>query len=303
MSTSGPEPRVVRCRLLRPGNWIAFRIARLPQPWLLRLGAVLAWAGAPLLRRRRRIAARNLALCFPGLDDAARLRLLRATLRDTVMGALESLRGWFAPSDRLRGLYTVEGLEHLASARASGRGVLLVTGHLPHFELAGRLLGEASGQPVALHARRHNAPCMDRWIDGARRRAFATTIAKKDKDGLIEALRGGVAVLYLGDQDFSYHNAFVPFFGVPAATVTALPELMAASGAVALPTWMQRQPDGRYHLRIEPQWTGWPRGDPAADAARYMAELEAVVRQAPSQYLWVHRRFKTRPPGEPSLYA
>ena len=303
MRASAADAAAARCRLLRPANWIAARIARLPQAWLLRLGAALAWAGAPLLRRRRRIAARNLELCFPGLDEAARKRLLRASLRDTVTGALENLRGWFAPADHLRGLYSVEGLEHLAAARASRRGILLVTGHLPHFELAGRLLGEASGQPVALHARRHNAPCMDRWIDAARRRAFATTIAKKDREGLVAALRGGSAVLYLGDQDFSYHNAFVPFFGVPAATVTALPELMAASGAVALPTWMQRLGDGTYRLRIEPQWEDWPRGDPAADAARYMAELEAVVREAPSQYLWVHRRFKTRPPGEPDLYA
>ena len=78
---------------------------------------------------------------------------------------------------------------------------------------------------------------------------------------------------------------------------------MAASGARALPLWMQRHADGRYSLRIEPAWPGWPTGDARADAARYMAELEAVVRRAPSQYLWVHRRFKTRPPGEPGLYA
>src|SRR5690606_19450457 len=110
-------------------------------------------------------------------------------------------------------------------------------------------------------------------------------------------------VLYLGDQDFSYRNAFVPFFGVPAATVTALPGLMQEAGVAALPFWMQRGDDGRYRLRIEPQWPHWPTGDPAADAARYMAELETVVRRAPAQYLWVHRRFKTRPPGEPDLYA
>ena len=220
-----------------------------------------------------------------------------------MIGALETLRAWFAPGEALRDLYTVEGLEHLEAARASGRGVLLVSGHLPQFELAGRLLGEASGKRVSLLARRHNSPCLDRWIDAARHRAFATTIAKKDKDGLLEALRGGAAVLYLGDQDFSYHHVFVPFFGIPAATLTALPRLLAQSGAVALPMWMQRRPDGRYRLRIEPQWEGWPTGDPAADAARYMAELERVVGEAPSQYLWVHRRFKTRPPGEPDLYA
>lgn len=292
-----------RCAWTGVANRLGPALARLPQGWLLRLGAILAVAGAPLLRRRRRIAARNLALCFPELQAPARRRLLRSTLRDTVTGALETLRAWFAPPARLRPLYRAEGLEHLRDALSAGRGVLLVTGHLPHFELAGRLVGEALGRKVALHARRHNDPCVDAWIDAARQRAFSRTIAKKDKAALLSALRAGEAVLYLGDQDFSYRHAFVPFFGVPAATVTALPDLMRESGTAALPLWMQRQADGRYLLRIEPQWRDWPTGDPQADAARYMAELETVVRRQPSQYLWVHRRFKTRPPGEPDLYA
>ena len=290
---NAPAPR--GCAWTRPATWFAARGARLPQAWLLRLGALLAWRGAPLLARRRRIARRNLELCFPALEARARRALLRDTLRDTVVGALETLRAWYAPSATLRRLYEVDGLEHLRAARAAGRGVLLVTAHMPHFELCGRLLGEALGDKVALHARRHNDPCVDAWIDAGRRGAFSRTIAKKDKAALLETLRGGEAVLYLGDQDFSYHHAFVPFFGVPAATVTALPELMRATGAVALPLWMQRGPDGRYRLRIEPQWPGWPSGDAGADAARYMAELETVVRRYPSQYLWVHRRFKTRP--------
>ena len=292
-----------RCAWTGVARALARRLARWPQAWLLRLAVVLAWLAHPLLQRRRRIAARNLALCFPDLDRRAQRRLLRATMRDTVAGALETLRAWFAPAEALRGLCEVDGLEHLRAALAEGRGVLLVTGHMPHFELSGRLLGEALGRKVALHARRHNDPCLDQWIDDARRGAFSRTIAKKDKAALLAALREGEAVLYLGDQDFSYHHVFVPFFGVPAATVTALPELMEASGAPALPLWMQRHADGRYSLRIEPAWQGWPTGDARADAARYMAELEAVVRRAPSQYLWVHRRFKTRPPGEPGFYA
>ena len=292
-----------RCAWTGVARALARRLARWPQAWLLRLAVVLAWLAHPLLQRRRRIAARNLALCFPDLGRRAQRRLLRATMRDTVAGALETLRAWFAPAEALRGLCEVDGLEHLRAALAEGRGVLLVTGHMPHFELSGRLLGEALGRKVALHARRHNDPCLDQWIDDARRGAFSRTIAKKDKAALLAALREGEAVLYLGDQDFSYHHVFVPFFGVPAATVTALPELMEASGAPALPLWMQRHADGRYSLRIEPAWPGWPTGDARADAARYMAELEAVVRRAPSQYLWVHRRFKTRPPGEPGFYA
>jgi KDO2-lipid IV(A) lauroyltransferase len=297
------EPGAARCRWLAPANAIAHGIACLPQAWLLRLGVVLTWLSWPLLRRRRRYARTNLALCFPELDARAQRRLLRATLRASVTGLLESLRAWFAPPSRLRGLVKVEGLQHLQAAQADGRGVLLLTGHTPHLELGGRLLSEALGRPVSIVVRRNNHPCIERFIDGARRRAFAATIGKKDVRELLRALARGDVVAQAGDQDFNYQHAFVPFFGIPAATLTAIPELARRGNATVLPYWFQREADGRYRLWIEPQWPGWPSGDPAADAARYMRELETVVRRHPEQYLWVHRRFKTRPPGAAGLYG
>ena len=291
-----------RCWLVVPGNWLAAGIARLPQALVLRLGGSLAWLLSPVLGRRRRYARRNLELCFPELDADARERLLQATLRATVTGMLESLRGWFAPASVLRGLVAVEGLEYLRAARSQGRGVLLVTGHSPHLELGGRMLSEVSGEPIAIVVRRQGSPCLERFIDAARKRAFADTIGKKDMRGLLRTLSGGGIVAYAGDQDFSYQHAFVPFFGVPAATLTAIPELARRGNAAVLFYWFQREDDGRYRLWIEPPWTDWPSGDASADAARYMAALERVVRRHPEQYLWVHRRFKTRPPGEPDLY-
>ena len=296
------EPQAARCWLLAPANAIAQAIARLPQSTLLRLGGALTWLTWPLLARRRRYARINIALCFPELDAPAQQRLLRATLRATVIGLLESLRAWFAPASRLRGLVAIEGLQHLQAAHASGRGVLLLTGHSPHLELGGRLLSEALGERISIVVRRNNHPCVERFIDGGRRRAFAATIAKKDVRGLLRALASGGIVAQAGDQDFNYQHAFVPFFGVPAATLTAIPELARRGNATVLPYWFQRETDGRYRLWIEPQWPGWPSGDPVADAARYMRELEAVVRRHPEQYLWVHRRFKTRPSGSAELY-
>jgi Kdo2-lipid IVA lauroyltransferase/acyltransferase len=297
------ESTSTRCRWLASANAIARGIAGLPQPWLLRLGVVLAWLSWPLLGERRRIAARNIALCFPEYDPRAQQRLLQATLRANVTGLLESLRAWFAPSACLRGLVEVEGLEHLRAAQAGGRGVLLLTGHTPHLELGGRLLSEALGAPISIVVRRNNHPCVERFIDGARRRAFAATIGKKDVRELLRALARGDVVAQAGDQDFNYQHAFVPFFGIPAATLTAIPELARRGNATVLPYWFQREADGRYRLWIEPQWPGWPSGDPAIDAARYMRELETVVRRHPEQYLWVHRRFKTRPPGAADLYG
>jgi KDO2-lipid IV(A) lauroyltransferase len=291
-----------RCGWIAPANLLAAAVARLPQPLLLWLGAALTWMSWPLLGGRRRIARTNIALCFPQLDSQAQRRLVNATLRATVTGLLESLRAWFAPAAALRGLVDVSGLEHVHAARADGRGVLLVTGHVPHLELGGRLLSQALGEPVAIVARRNNDPCIERFLDGARRRVFADTIGKKDVRGLLRTLQDGGLVAYAGDQDFNYQNTFVPFFGVPASTLTATAELGRRGNAVVLPYWFQREADGRYRLWVEPQWDGWPSGDPAVDAARYMAELETVVRRHPEQYLWVHRRFKTRPSGEPDLY-
>jgi len=292
----------MRCWFVPPLEHLAAAVARLPQRGLLRFGTVLSALLSPLMGRRRRYAAANLALCFPTMTPEQRERLLRDNLRATVTGALELIRAWYCPQRSLRGLGVVEGLEHLQAAQASGRGVLLFGGHFVHSELAARLLQQLSGTPVHVVVRRNNHPCIESMFERARRRAFAGTIAKKDVRGLLRTLVKGGVVAYSADQNFTYQNAFVPFFGVPAATLTATPDIARRGNAVVLPFWFHRDTDGRYRLRIEPQWEGWPSGDVAADAARYMAELEQVVRVHPEQYLWVHRRFKTRPPGDADVY-
>jgi len=293
----------MRCWFVPPLEHLAAAVARLPQRGLIRFGSVLSPLLSPLMGRRRRYAAANLALCFRTMTPEQRERLLRDDLRATVTGALELIRAWYCPQRSLRGLGVVEGLEHLQAAQARGRGVLLFGGHFVHSELAARLLQQLAGTPVHVVVRRNNHACIESMFERARRRAFAGTIAKKDVRGLLRTLVKGGVVAYSADQNFTYQNAFVPFFGVPAATLTATPDIVRRGHAVVLPFWFHRDADGRYRLRIEPQWEGWPSGDVAADAARYMAELEQVVRMHPEQYLWVHRRFKTRPPGEADVYS
>lgn len=281
---------------------LAWAVARLPQRALLALGRALAWIAWPLLRSRRRIARINVDLCFPALAPGERRRLADRSVVNTVVGALELLRAWHAPSSRLQGLADIEGLQHLQAALARGQGVLLMCGHFTHTELATRLLGEALGRPARVVVRRHNNACLERWFERSRAAVFGPSIGKKDVRGLIRALQAGEPVVYSADQNFTYQNAFVPFFGVPAATLTATPELVRRGRAVLLPFWYRREADGRYRIRIEAGWPGWPSDDPVRDAARYMQELEAVVRECPEQYLWAHRRFKTRPPGAPPVY-
>jgi KDO2-lipid IV(A) lauroyltransferase len=292
----------VRCVLLPAVVWLSRQVARLPQPALLALGRSAAWLLWPLLHSRRRIARINVALCFPELDARAQRRLADASVVNTVVGALELLRGWYATPARLATLGEVTGIEHLQAVLARGQGALLMCGHFTHSELALRLVGQAFGRPVQGVVRRHNNACIEQWFDAARTAVFGPTIGKKDVRLLLKALREGKPVGYSADQNFNYQSAFVPFFGVPASTLTITPDLLERSGAVLLPYWYRRDADGRYHVRIEPPWAGWPTGDPAQDAARYMRELETAVRECPDQYLWAHRRFKTRPPGEPPLY-
>jgi len=292
----------MRCWYVAPLRWLAMAVARLPQPMLLGLGRVLAWLLWPLLRTRRRIAAINIALCFPDLDAVTQRRLVRESLSNTVIGLLETLRGWHAPSRELAGVADVEGIEHLRAALEGGQGVLLLCGHFTHVELAIRLLREALGRPVSVMARAHNSVCLERWFNAARMSAFGPIIGKKDVRGLLRGLKDGQPVVYAADQNFNYQHAFVPFFGVPAATLTATPELVQRSGAALLPFWFRRDDDGRYRIRVGPAWPDWPSGDPVRDAAHYMHELEKAVGESPGQYLWAHRRFKTRPPGEAPVY-
>lgn len=280
----------------------AWCVARLPQRATLLLGRLLAWLAWPLLRSRRRIARINVDLCFPELDAKARRRIAEGSVVNTVIGVLELIRSWHSSPARLAPLSTVEGLPLLRDALERG-GVVVLGGHLTHVELAVRMVGDALGRPLHALVRRHNDPCVEGWIDRSRRRVLGSTIGKKDLRTLLRTLHDGQPVAYLSDQNFNYHHAFVPFFGVPAATMAGLPDIVRRGRATLLTIRSRRDAHGHYHVTIGPAWEGWPHEDPAQDAASYMADLEAAVREVPDQYLWMHKRFKTRPPGAPPVYG
>lgn len=293
--------------LLAPRHWPAWMgvgviwlIARLPYPLLLRLGR---WLGA-LIRRvpspRRHVAEANIALCFPELDARQQAALVDAHLTDIGLMLVEFALGWMG-SDRAiaRIPVQVEGLEHLEAARARGQGVLLVGGHFSHLELCARLISRRI--PIAGMYRRMDSPVFEWAVLRARLRYAAAMFEKDDIRGTVKYLRGGGTLWYAPDQDMrSKDSVFVPFFGVPAATITATHHLARMGNAQVIPFFHHRLPQGGYAMRL-----GAPLvmdGDAAADTARVNAAIEQMVRAAPAQYLWVHKRFKTRPAGQPPIY-
>lgn len=278
-------------------------IARLPYPALYRLGRGLGKLTALLPGERRRVARRNLEICFPELDASERERLLGATLSDLGLMLVEFAFAWMG-SDRAlaRVPCAIEGLEHLDACRKAGRGVLLVGAHFSHLELCARLVSQRIR--IAGMYRVMDNPVFEAEVLRARLRYAETMFTKDELLATVKYLRRGGALWYAPDQDMrGKDSAFVPFFGVDAATITATHHLARLSGAAVIPFFHRRLPDGRgYVLRLEAPLEDFPTGDVAADTARVNTRIERMVREAPEQYLWVHKRFKSRPPGAFALY-
>lgn len=288
-----------RC-LLAPLLFLPLRgIARLPWSWLAPLGGALGCLLGRLLPARRRIARRNIELCFPDLDARDRARLLDANLRATGIGIIETLVAWFRPAPLVPGRVELVGAEQLTDASGP---VLVMGAHFTSIELAARLLIEALERPLDMLVRRNNSACVEDQVDRARRGYVRSTLAKGDARALLRALRCGPGVLYAPDQHYRQGAAHLPFFGVPASTLLAAPRLAAASGARIVLYAFRRLDDGRYRLELEPVPADWPRRDAEAFTRRWLEWLERKVRLAPEQYLWVHRRFRSPAPGAAPLY-
>lgn len=275
-------------------------LARLPWPVQRGLGRGLGALLRVAAGTRRRAAARNLQVCFPELDAEARARLLREHFAALGIGLFEFARAWWGSVAPMRRTARIVGLENLEAARAGGRGVLLVSGHFTTLEICGRLL--CDHVPLAGMYRLHDAPAMEWAVKRGRLRYASAMFTKDELRASVRHLKQGGLLWYAPDQDMQGKDTvFAPFFGVPASTITATHQLARLTGAAVVPFFHRRQ-GGRYLLRIAPALADFPSDDPVADTARVNAAIEAMVREAPAQYLWVHRRFKRRPPGAAAIY-
>ena len=299
----------------------------LPRYWLIWVGAGFGWLVARLPLRllrwsgfrlgdllfairpsRARVAKRNIDACFPELNPAERSELLRENLRETGLAFFETLLVWFGNPMRLRKMMRIEGAEHLEPR--DGRGVMVLGFHFNNIEM-GTLLLAANFPVVGVYRPHDNAAMEYLQTRGRLNNSFklasglqAQLHDRADVRGIVRYLRGGRQVWIAADQDLGRKRSlFAPFFGIPAATATVTSKLARMTGCAVVPVTFERLQDGGYLLRAEPPLDDFPGDSEQADCVRYNQLVETLVRRRPHAYMWVHKRFKTRPPGQPPFYS
>lgn len=288
--------------MTRIGIFIVWLLHFLPLWILAPLGRGAGWLLYLLARERRRVALTNLGLCFPHRSESERRSIARAHFQALARSLLERGVLWWSPQARVEKLVRIEGLEHWQAV--AGKPVIWLAPHFVGLDMGG-VRTSLDTRVVSVYSRQKN-PAFDAVLLRGRTR-FVKPVLFSRQDGIrpvVKAIRDGLPFYYLPDMDFGERDSiFVPFFGVPAATITGLSRLARLAGAVVVPA-VTRQLAGSqgYELRFYPAWDNYPTGDVESDTRRMNAFIEDRVREMPEQYYWVHKRFKTRPAGERSLY-
>jgi len=281
------------------GALVLWLVHFLPLRWIAALGAGMG--SLVYMFGRGRVTRINLALCFPDMPERERNALARKHFRMLGRNALELGIMVWGSEKQLFDLIRVENIEYL-KARV-GKPTIVFAPHFIGLNMGGIRTGYEVPRSASIYSRQKN-PVLDRIFYRARTR-FGDPILVSRQEGLrsaIRIIRTGKSFYFLPDMDFGIDDAiFTPFFGVPTATITALPRIAKLARAVVLPVVTRQEGDG-YVARFYPPWEDYPTGDVEADVRRMNAFIEERIREMPEQYFWAHKRFKTRPPGEPSPY-
>jgi len=277
-------------------SWLPSRVL-----WILgiTLGSFFSWFQSPA----RRVAERNIELCFPELAPQERRRLLRRYFRLSGFAVVSLSVAWWAPKWRIKRFIKLRDQHFVEDVLSSGENVILLAPHFLGLDIGAMRIAIEGRRYVSMYRRSRN-DLLEYFFQ--RRSRFGDLVVERASSlkKIIRLIRQGVPFYYLPDQDLGERaSVFVPFFGIPAATVTALSRIAESTGATVVPCIIRILPAGRGHeTRFYPPLENFPSGDPVADARRMNQEIEKWVREMPEQYLWSYRRFKTRPNNEPSLY-
>ena len=296
--------------LLHPRYWalwigvgVLWLVVQLPYPLLYRLGCGLGFLAQRLMKRRALIALRNLELCFPHMSEAERQKMLTKNFESVGMGLIETGMAWFWSDRRMRRWMEVTDFDYVREVQAQGRGILLIGVHFLTLEIGARMFG--LNEPGIGVYRPNDNPVIDLLQTWGRMRSNKSMIDRKDLKGMIRALKAGDVVWYAPDHDYGPRaSVFVPFFAVDQAASTSGTWMLARmSQACIVPFVPRRKPGGKGYelLMLEPECS--PPLDNAETTAAWMNKVvERCIMLAPEQYMWLHRRFKTRPEGVPSRY-
>jgi len=286
--------------------WFGLSILRLiialPWAWRMAAGRAIGWLLYQLSSRRRSITQTNIALCFSDLNTAQQRLMVRQTFADNGIGIIETAMAWWSSHKNLTQRVSIEGGALIEQAQTQGRGVLLVGAHYTSLDLGGILL--AQHYPYYATYQRHGNALMDCIIRRGRLTHLPGIVERGDIRQVIRLLKQGNIVWLAPDQDVGpQRSVFAPFFGIDTATTPIISRLASATGAKVLHFSHHRtQLDQAYLLSITDSLASIPSGQLEADAAVLNAAIEAKVRLKPTQYLWLHRRFKTRPKNSPDIY-
>ena len=296
--------------LLHPRYWpswlgigVLWLVVQLPYPVIYRLGNAIGRIAMRLMRRRAQIAYRNLELCFLHKSEAERHEMVVKNFESVGMGVMETGIAWFWPTKRVNRWMDASGLEHIRAVQDSGRGVLLIGIHFLTLEMGARMFG-IHNPGIGVY-RPNDNPVLDLLQTWGRMRSNKDMIDRKDLKGMIRALKNGEIIWYAPDHDYGPRaSVFAPLFAVKdAATTSGTWMLAKTSKACVVPFVPRRKPDGKgYELIILEPECNPPLDDAETTAAWMNTIVEKCIMMAPEQYMWLHRRFKTRPEGAPSLY-
>ena len=295
---------------LQPKYWLTwfgigllYILVLLPYPVIYWLGTRLGRLSKVFLKKRGQIAERNLELCFPQMPKSEREALVNKNFESVGMGLFETGMAWFWPEWRVKRWFKVSGLENVSMIQEKGQGILLIGIHFLTLELGARIFGIYN--PGVGVYRPNDNPVMDWLQTWGRLRSNKFMIDRKDVKGMIRSLKAGEIVWYAPDHDYGPRKSvFVPLFAVDkAATTTGTYILARTSKPALIPFTPKRLPEGKgYELIISPPVADFP-VDNEENTARAMNKVvEQEILRAPDQYMWLHRRFKTRPEGDASLY-
>ncbi|MCF6317946.1 MAG: lysophospholipid acyltransferase family protein [Proteobacteria bacterium] len=281
---------------------IAKLLVKLPLLMVLKLGAFLGFLTGLIPNKRKKIAARNIELCFPELSAKQQKTLLKQNLISTGVGFAEMLVAYWGKTDKFIDRFEFEGLELVEQALQKNKGCILLSCHLHSMELATRAINTQLKQPAFILGRQHNNKIFEAHIDKARKEHCEKTIDKKDLFTVLKTFRKNRCIYYIPDQNFSYHCEYIDFFKLPAATVLAPVKIARSSQASVVP-WFCFRENNQWKVQfLEP--LDYFYGDDVHSSLTQMNQLfESQIKKHPEQYLWVHRRFKNHPKGKNYLYT